>query len=58
MCSIVVGLEHLESAKFLIQQLQRLEFLRLLKPLLEPVLGLLLLDLFEVGVVIIDMSAA
>lgn len=56
--SIVVRLEDLQTAEFLIEYSQRLELLGFLDLLLEPVLHLILLGLFQIGVIVIDVSAA
>lgn len=55
---LVVGLKHLETSQFLVYERKRLELLGLGHLLFEPRLCLVLLDLFQVGMIIVDVSAA
>lgn len=54
---VIVGFEHLEPSQLLIEDRERLELLRFCHLLLEPSLDLVLFHLFQIGVIIIDVSA-
>lgn len=55
-CGRIVGLEDVESFELLVQDCKGLKLLRFLHLLLEPVLDLILLLLYEVLVVVVEMS--
>ena len=52
----IVGLEDVEALELLVENSEGLKFFGLDHLLLEPILDLILLDLFEVFVVVIEVS--